>query len=53
MYYGKTFNRLYLGTLNNGLNILQLSDFNVAKKKRFFQQYLLRLSPIHQEYNHR
>lgn len=36
MYYGKAFNRLYLGTLNNGLNILKLSDFNVAKKKAAF-----------------
>ncbi len=36
MYYGKDFNRLYLGTLNNGLNVLKLSDFHVAKRKLLF-----------------
>lgn len=36
MYYGKDFNRLYLGTLNNGLNVLKLSDFHVAKKEQPF-----------------
>ena len=36
MYYGKEFNRLYLGTLNNGLNVLRLSNFYVAKKEADF-----------------
>lgn len=36
MFYGKTFNKLYLGTLNNGLNVLKLSDFYVAKKEADF-----------------
>nr|WP_315027692.1 ATP-binding protein [uncultured Chryseobacterium sp.] len=36
MFYDKDFNKLYLGTLNNGLNILQLSDFYVAKKEADF-----------------
>lgn len=35
MYYGKAFNKLYLGTLNNGLNVLKLSDFHVAKKRKY------------------
>lgn len=36
MFYDKDFDRLYLGTLNNGLNILQLSNFYVAKKEADF-----------------
>ncbi|AZA83305.1 hypothetical protein C1637_23775 [Chryseobacterium lactis] len=36
MYYGKSFNKLYLGTLNNGLNVLRLSNFYVAKKETDF-----------------
>ncbi|WP_419487431.1 sensor histidine kinase [Chryseobacterium bernardetii] len=36
MFYGWKFNKLYLGTLNNGLNVLKLSDFYVAKKKEDF-----------------
>lgn len=36
MFYGWKFNRLYLGTLNNGLNVLKLSDFYVARKKADF-----------------
>ncbi|MGG7467525.1 sensor histidine kinase [Chryseobacterium arthrosphaerae] len=36
MYYGKDFNKLYLGTLNNGVNVLKLSDFRVAKKETPF-----------------
>ncbi|MFZ4928160.1 sensor histidine kinase [Chryseobacterium sp. Mn2064] len=36
MFYDKDFNRLYLGTLNNGLNILNLSSFYVAKKESDF-----------------
>ncbi|MBV8325163.1 HAMP domain-containing sensor histidine kinase [Chryseobacterium sp.] len=36
LFYDKSFNRLYLGTLNNGLNILQLSAFYVARKETDF-----------------
>ncbi|MBV8327495.1 HAMP domain-containing sensor histidine kinase [Chryseobacterium sp.] len=36
MFYDKDFNKLYLGTLNNGLNILRLSHFYVAKKEADF-----------------
>ncbi|WP_027375300.1 sensor histidine kinase [Chryseobacterium sp. UNC8MFCol] len=36
MFYDEDFNKLYLGTLNNGLNVLQLSDFYVAKKEADF-----------------
>ncbi|WP_160139553.1 sensor histidine kinase [Chryseobacterium sp. c4a] len=36
MFYGWKFNKLYLGTLNNGLNVLKLSDFYVARKKADF-----------------
>ncbi|GEN67652.1 sensor histidine kinase [Chryseobacterium rhizosphaerae] len=36
MYYGKNFNNLYLGTLNNGLNILHLSNMYVARKEADF-----------------
>lgn len=36
MFYGWKFNKLYLGTLNNGLNVLKLSDFYVAKKEADF-----------------
>jgi signal transduction histidine kinase len=36
MFYGWKFNRLYLGTLNNGLNVLKISDFYVARKKEDF-----------------
>lgn len=36
MFYDKDFNKLYLGTLNNGLNVLRLSDFYVAKKEADF-----------------
>ncbi|MGH1516672.1 ATP-binding protein [Chryseobacterium sp. JK1] len=36
MFYDEDFNRLYLGTLNNGLNILNLSHFYVAKKSADF-----------------
>ncbi|RXM41206.1 hypothetical protein BOQ62_01300 [Chryseobacterium sp. CH21] len=36
MFYDKDFNKLYLGTLNNGLNILQLSNFHVSRKEADF-----------------
>ena len=36
MYYDESFNKLYLGTLNNGLNVLQLSNFNVSRKNADF-----------------
>lgn len=36
MFYDKDFDKLYLGTLNNGLNILSLSNFYVAKKETDF-----------------
>ncbi|PWN71146.1 hypothetical protein C1631_000540 [Chryseobacterium phosphatilyticum] len=36
MFYDTDFNKLYLGTLNNGLNVLRLSDFYVAKKEADF-----------------
>ncbi|CAH0211238.1 HAMP domain-containing sensor histidine kinase [Chryseobacterium sp. Bi04] len=36
MYYGKNFNNLYLGTLNNGLNIVHLSNIHVARKEDDF-----------------
>ncbi|WP_300689265.1 HAMP domain-containing sensor histidine kinase [Chryseobacterium sp.] len=36
MFYDKDFDKLYLGTLNNGLNILSLSNFYVAKKEADF-----------------
>ncbi|MCW3162760.1 ligand-binding sensor domain-containing protein [Chryseobacterium oryctis] len=32
IYYDENYNKLYLGSLNKGLNILQLSQFYVAKK---------------------
>lgn len=36
MFYDQDFDKLYLGTLNNGLNILSLSNFYVAKKEADF-----------------
>ncbi|MEF9478678.1 hypothetical protein OWR28_14115 [Chryseobacterium sp. 1B4] len=36
MFYDKDFNKLYLGTLNNGLNIVKLSNFYISKKKLIF-----------------
>ncbi|WP_353145572.1 ATP-binding protein [Chryseobacterium sp.] len=36
MFYDKDFNKLYLGTLNNGFNVLSLSNFYVAKKEAEF-----------------
>ncbi|NIF06110.1 hypothetical protein F3J23_11730 [Chryseobacterium sp. Tr-659] len=36
MFYDKDFNKLYLGTLNNGLNVLTLSNFYVARKETDF-----------------
>ncbi|AKK73982.1 hypothetical protein OK18_16465 [Chryseobacterium gallinarum] len=36
MFYDKDFNKLYLGTLNNGFNILSLSNFYVARKETEF-----------------
>jgi signal transduction histidine kinase len=36
MFYGKEFHKLYLGTLNNGLNVLNLSHFYVSKKEADF-----------------
>ncbi|PKF76067.1 sensor histidine kinase [Chryseobacterium sp. PMSZPI] len=36
MFYDKDFDKLYLGTLNNGFNILSLSNFYVAKKEAEF-----------------
>ncbi|WP_433629159.1 ATP-binding protein [Chryseobacterium cucumeris] len=36
MFYDKAFNKLYLGTLNNGLNVLQLSNFYVSRKEADF-----------------
>ncbi|WP_426478272.1 sensor histidine kinase [Chryseobacterium sp. CBSDS_008] len=36
MFYDKDFNKLYLGTLNNGLNVLKLSGFYISKKETDF-----------------
>lgn len=36
MFYDQHFNKLYLGTLNNGLNIIRISNFYIAKKETDF-----------------
>lgn len=36
LYYDENFNRLYLGTTNNGLNIIDLGQFNVARDSSLF-----------------
>ncbi|WP_313001422.1 sensor histidine kinase [Chryseobacterium gleum] len=36
MFYDRDFNKLYLGTLNNGLNIVKLSNFYISKKEADF-----------------
>ncbi|WP_426483152.1 ATP-binding protein [Chryseobacterium sp. R2ACT005] len=36
MFFDKDFNKLYLGTLNNGLNVLKLTNFYISKKEADF-----------------
>lgn len=36
IFYDQDFNKLYLGTLNNGLNIIRISSFHVAKRETDF-----------------
>lgn len=33
IYYDETFNRVYLGTINKGLNIITISNFQISKRK--------------------